>query len=90
MGNWAKGNDSFQADPPNAAIVHAALKTNENGIAQAIPVELTNPVITANGWTFDLKDLQGKILLVTFGDVSIYLESAVAGCKLGCCILGIC
>ena len=61
MGDWAKGNDSFKANPPNAAIVHAALKTNEKGIAQAIPVELTHPVATANGWTFDLKDLQGKM-----------------------------
>ena len=49
MNDWAKGHDSFQANPPNAAIVHAALKTNEKGIGQAIPVELTNPVVTANG-----------------------------------------
>src|SRR3990167_4232248 len=29
MSDWAKGNDSFKANPPNASIVHAALKTNE-------------------------------------------------------------
>jgi len=58
MGDWAKGNNSFQANPPNAAIVHAALKTNKKGIAQAIHVELTNPVVTANGWEFHMNDLE--------------------------------
>ena len=62
MGNWAKGNDSFKANPPNAAIVHAALKTNANGISQAIPVELTNPARTEQGWVFDLTGLEGVVL----------------------------
>ena len=49
MGDWAKGNDSFQANPPNVAIVHAALKTNAKGVAQALPVELIHPVVTHDG-----------------------------------------
>ena len=52
MSDWAAGKNSFQTNPPNAAIVHAALKTNEKGIAQAIPVELTNPVVSKDGWVF--------------------------------------
>jgi hypothetical protein len=78
MGDWAKGKNSFQANPPNAAIVHAALKTNEKGIAQALPVELTNPVITANGWTFDLKDLQGKISIGSYNGVIVFVDSIKA------------
>ena len=54
MGNWAKGKDSFKDNPPNAAIVHAALKTNEKGFAQALPVELSKPVRNAVGWAFHL------------------------------------
>ena len=75
MGDWAKGNNSFKANPPNAAIVHAALKTNEKGIAQAIPVELSNPVITANGWLFHLKDLRGKISIGHYNGISVYADS---------------
>src|SRR3990167_3150972 len=74
MGDWAKGKNSFQANPPNAAIVHAALKTNEKGIAQAIPVELTNPVVTANGWTFDLQDLKGKITAGHYNGIIVFID----------------
>jgi len=74
MGDWAKGKNSFQANPPNAAIVHAALESNEKGIAQALPVEMTNPVITANVWTFDLKDLQGKISIGSYNGVSVFVD----------------
>ncbi|MCX6994273.1 MAG: hypothetical protein NTY13_00300, partial [Chlamydiae bacterium] len=75
MGNWAKGNDSFKANPPNAAIVHAALKTNEKGIAQVIPVEMTNPVITAQGWTFDLNGLGGEGLSVgSYKVISVFID----------------
>lgn len=75
MGEWAKGNNSFKANPPNAAIVHAALKSNETGIAQAIPVELSDPVITANGWMFHLKDLRGKISIGSYNGVSVFVDS---------------
>ena len=74
MGNWAKGKDSFKANPPNAAIVHAALKTNEKGFAQALPVELSKPVRTADGWTFHLKDLGGKISMGSYDGVVVYIE----------------
>ena len=77
MSDWAKGNNSFKANPPNAAIVHAALKTNDEGIAQAIPVELTNPVLTTNGWSFKLKDLQGKISIGSYNRVSVFVDSQI-------------
>ena len=83
MGDWAKGKNSFQANPPNAAIVHAALESNEKGIAQALPVEMTNPVITANVWTFDLKDLQGKISIGSYNGVSVFVDGG-PGCGMPC------
>ncbi|MCX6994324.1 MAG: hypothetical protein NTY13_00555 [Chlamydiae bacterium] len=76
MDDWSKGNDSFKKTPPNAAIVHAALKTNDKGIAQAIPVELMNPVITTNGWTFDLLYLQGNKLEGRLEGVSLFVDPA--------------
>jgi hypothetical protein len=75
MGDWAKGNNSFQANPPNAAIVHAALKTNEKGIAQAIPVELTNPVASNDGWVFQIKDIQGKISIGSYEKISLFMDA---------------
>ena len=76
MGDWAKGGNSFQANPPNAAIVHAALKTNTKGIAQALPVELTHPVTTADGWSFQVKDLQGKIEVGSYHGVSVFIDTS--------------
>ncbi len=84
MGDWAKGKNSFQANPPNAAIVHAALKTNEKGIAQAIPVELTHPVFSANGLTFHLKDIQGKIRLGIRHDVTFFIDAAICNTIQSC------
>ena len=74
MGDWAKGKNSFQANPPNAAIVHAALKTNEKGIAQALPVELTRPLATPNGWSFQLKDLQGKMSIESYNRITVFVD----------------
>ena len=75
MGGWAKGKDSFKDNPPNAAIVHAALKTNEKGFAQALPVELSKPVRTADGWRFHLKNLDGKISMGSYDGVVVYIDS---------------
>jgi len=75
MGDWAKGKNSFQANPPNAAIVHGALKTNKKGIAQAIPVELTNPVASSAGWTFHMKDIQGKISTGYYNRIDLFVDS---------------
>lgn len=82
MGDWIKGHDSFQANPPNAAIVHAALRTNEKGIAQAIPVELMTPVTTENGWRFDLKDLQGKISMGSYDGIIVFVDDFSPACKI--------
>ncbi|MCX6994531.1 MAG: hypothetical protein NTY13_01650 [Chlamydiae bacterium] len=77
MGNWVKGKDSFKANPPNAVIVDAALKTNENGIAQVISVELINPEFTANGWRFGLKDFQGKEIPVgSYNRISVFVDDS--------------
>ncbi len=77
MGGWAKGKDSFKDNPPNAAIVHAALKTNEKGFAQALPVELSKPVRTADGWAFHLTDLDGKISMGSYDGVVVYIDGAM-------------
>ncbi|OGT47828.1 MAG: hypothetical protein A3E83_03120 [Gammaproteobacteria bacterium RIFCSPHIGHO2_12_FULL_41_20] len=77
MNDWAKGKNSFQANPPNAAIVHASLKSNEKGVAQAIPVELTNPVATANGWLFHVADLHGKISIGSYHEVSVFIDDSL-------------
>ncbi len=74
MGTWAEGKDSFKDNPPNAVINVADLKTSENGIAQTIPVMLMNPVVTANGWTFDLKGLQGEEIPVgSYKGISVFI-----------------
>ena len=77
MGDWAAGSNSFKANPPNAAIVHAALKTNAKGIAQALPVELTHPLIATNGWSFQLKDLQGKISIGSYNGITVFVDSSL-------------
>lgn len=91
MNDWAKGKNSFQANPPNAAIVHAALKTNEKGIAQALPVELTNPKESPDGWVFHLKDLKGMVNIGNYNGVIVFVDSGSGnvfgymGGSPGCC-----
>ncbi len=76
MSDWAaSGKNSFAVNPPNAAIVYAALETNVKGVAQAISVELTNPQATANGWKFSLKNLQGSISPGTYGSISVFVDN---------------
>lgn len=88
MSTWTKGKDSFQDNPPNAAIVHAALKSNEKGIAQAIPVELTNPVASNDGWIFHLKDIQGKISIGDYARVSVFVDGCPMCKEIGLMIAG--
>ena len=75
MGDWANGNNSFAVNPPNAAIVHTALKTNTEGVAQAIAVELTHPVAVKGGWSYQLTDLQGKLGIGTYDKVSVFVDN---------------
>jgi hypothetical protein len=80
MSDWTKGPNSFQDNPPNAAIVHAALKTNDKGVSQAIPVELTNPVVVEGGVMFHLKDLNGTISMGDYNGVSIFIDDGCFDC----------
>ena len=75
MTDWTKGPNSFQDNPPNAAIVHAALKTNDKGVAQAIPVKLMNPTAVDGGWMFHLKNLDGSVSMGSYNGVSVFLDT---------------
>ncbi len=74
MTDWSKGPNSFQDNPPNAAIVHADLKTNDKGVAQAIPVELMNPTAVDGGWMFHLKNLDGSVSMGDYNGVSVFVD----------------
>ncbi len=74
MNDWAKGANSFQDNPPNAAFVHGNLKTNDKGMAAATPLELMNPVASVNGWMFRLKSLDGTISMGTYNRVSVFID----------------
>ncbi len=70
--------NSFQANPPNAAIVHAALKSDDKGVAQAVPVELTNPKESSDGWVFHLKALKGQVIIGNYNRVTYSLMMGVS------------
>ncbi len=74
MNDWAKGANSFQDNPPNAAFVHGNLKTNDKGMAAAIPLELINPVASENGWMFHLKKLDGAISVGTYNRLTLFID----------------
>lgn len=75
MGDWAKGDGIFRAYPTKAIIVHAALKLNDKSITEAIPLELTHPMATKKGWTFQLKDLKPEISLGSHHGVTLFVDS---------------
>lgn len=76
MENWIKAKNSFQANPPNAAIIYSNMNADANGISKAIAVELMNPkAVDSNLWTFQLKDLEGKVQAGDFDDVSIFIDA---------------
>jgi hypothetical protein len=77
MNDWAKGANSFQDNPPNAAFVHGNLKTNDKGMAAATPLELMNPVATEKGWMFHLKKLDGTISMGTYNRVTVFIDNFI-------------
>jgi len=56
VAGWAKGSDSFKADPPNATLSVLDEKGNKNAV-----VELSNPKVKGNSITFKVRLLEGKI-----------------------------
>jgi len=76
INDWTQGNNSFQKNPPNAAIVHAALKSNGKGLTQGIPVELSNPLLSAKGCSFQLKALQETLSEGSYKDISIFVDNS--------------
>lgn len=75
MSRWEAANSSFGQVPPNAIITHAAMPTDNNGIARAIGVELINPVkLSDNVWKFKLKSLNGKLSVGSYDGVSVFVD----------------
>jgi len=52
--SWAKGSDSFKADPPNAV-----LSILSGGTPRDITVELRNPRLSGSDLIYDVKVLEG-------------------------------
>jgi hypothetical protein len=66
--DWSKGNDSFAADPPNAAL--AFLEGSED---DDVVVELTNPQLSGNDLSYTVKVLGGK-LPASAGAASLFID----------------
>lgn len=81
MSGWGDGKNSLQVNPPNAAIVYAALQSrkviNNNNMTQAIPIELSSPVVTHDGLMFRMKPLDGSLDIGTFDRISIFIDNVV-------------
>jgi hypothetical protein len=75
IGDWAKGDGIFRAYPTKEIVVHAALKLNDKSITEAIPLELTHPMVTKNGWIFQLKNLKPGISLSSHHGVTVFVDS---------------
>lgn len=83
---WTKGQDSFEADPPNAALVMNQEDASEN----IIVVELLNPVYDAEKETlvYDIVELNPEegmnafqasnaTLPSSFGQATLFIDSAI-------------
>lgn len=63
MKDWLNAKSSFQADPPNAALLFETGTADKNGVIKAVAVELKNPQMISDGsWTFQVSDLEGKLI----------------------------
>lgn len=67
---WSEGDDSFNADPPNAVLT---LKEN---IEKPIFLEITNPRFRGDQVTYDINILAG-LLPPSSGQVSMLIDSRV-------------
>ena len=75
MKRWELSGSSFNKTPPNAVMVHSALKTDENGVAHAVAVELSNPVKLDKGaWTFKIRVLNGPLSVGSYTGVEVFVD----------------
>jgi hypothetical protein len=58
VNRWGDGKDSFKKDPPNATI--SVLGGEKDGVTDAV-VELSNPKLSGQDLTFDVKVLEGDL-----------------------------
>lgn len=69
VSEWADGQDSFKADPPNAAL---SILT-DTGEPQVVVVELMNPKLDGDSLNYEAKVLEGT-LPETTAEVALFID----------------
>jgi hypothetical protein len=70
LATWARNNPLFLREPPRVAVIYSGMKENNQGRAQAIPIEISNPRGNNLHWTFDVKNLsQGQ-----YRDIILFID----------------
>lgn len=78
MLNWSNGSDSFKNIPPNAVLIHPAMKTDAKGVAKAVATILSNPVkIDKHTWKFQLQGLTKNLQAGHYDRVSVLIDLSV-------------
>lgn len=72
MTQWSTGA-IFKTSQPNGAVVFED-QLDANGNANTVAVELKNPTGSGISWTFQLKDLEGKLSTNLKGRVSVFID----------------
>lgn len=76
MNDWLYKSSTFQRDPPNAAIVFGD-QVDSSGNSAAVAVELKKPQSSGlSSWTFQLKDLEGKLVPGTYYKINLFIDAA--------------
>lgn len=77
MSLWKQKGSDFTKVPSNTAIVFDNMPIDQQGNIQALAVEIKNPSQTGpHTWVLQMVDLEGKILLGDYKNISIFIEVA--------------
>ena len=75
MSLWKQKGSNFTKVPSNSAIVFDNMPIDQQRNIQALAVEINNPTQTGpHTWVVRLVDLEGKILLGDYKNISIFIE----------------
>jgi hypothetical protein len=75
MNIWIENNNAFVLNVPQIAILHSGMKTDVNGLSQAISLVLSDPASEGgHGWKFKLKTQSKDLTAGHYQDVILVFD----------------
>lgn len=72
---WQNNPAHFQQEPPEIGLIYTSMPPDNHGIAHAISIVLTNPILNTDGsWSFELNSSNQELAAGVYHDIILFID----------------